>query len=160
MDHAGRMGGHLPRDRVAVPGNPVALPRGEVRPFGDGHTVAGAICFEKGELDKTARTVEEFVTTGKKDGLVTLMMAALIKNDIPPETVKKVLSGVIDYREVREPPLLFKWALGDLDEVVQRERLAAVNEMMAAATAAVSSVNGHATEAMKAGQAGPGKLAE
>jgi hypothetical protein len=120
------------------------LPRGDERPFGDGHTVAGAICFEKGELDKTARTVEEFVTTGKKDGLVTLVMAALIKNGIPPETVQNVVSVVIDYREVREPPVLFKWALGDLGEVTRRERMAAVNVMMSAAVAAVSHVNGPA----------------
>jgi hypothetical protein len=134
------------------------LPRGEVRPFGDGHTVAGAICFEKGELDKTARMVEEFVKTGKKDGLVTLMMAALFENDIPPEIVQKVVSVVIDYHEIREPPVLFKWALGDLDEVTRRDRLAAVNGMMTAATAAVSSVNGLAAGTTKADQPAPGKL--
>lgn len=136
------------------------LPRGDVRPFGDGHTVAGAICFEKGELDMTARTVEEFVMTGKKDGLVTLMMAALIKNDIPPETVRKVVAVVIDYREIQEPPVLFKWALGDLDEVTRRERMAAVNQMMTAALAAVSPVKGPATGPMKADQVAPGKLAD
>jgi hypothetical protein len=134
------------------------LPRGAVPRFGDGHTVAGAICFEKGELDKTARMVEEFVTTGKKDGLVTLMMAALIKNDIPQETVQKVISVVIDYRESREPPVLFKWALGDLDEVTRRERMTAVNQMMTAALAAISSVNGPVTGTMKADQTGPGKF--
>jgi hypothetical protein len=136
------------------------LPRGAVPRFGDGHTVAGALGFEKGELDRTARMVEEFVTTGKKDGLVTLMMAALIKNDIPQETVQKVISVVVDYRENREPPVLFKWALGDLDEVTRRERMGAVNQMMTAALAAISSVNGPATGAMKADQTGPGKLTD
>lgn len=141
------------------------LPRGDVLPFGDGHTVAGAICFEKGELDKTARMVEEFVKTGKKDGLVTMTMAALIKNDIPMETVQKVVSVVIDYREIREPPVLFKWALGDIDEVARRERLVAVNEMMSAAVAAaavatVSSVNSPASATMKTDLTGQGKLAD
>jgi hypothetical protein len=138
------------------------LPRDRTLPFGDGHTVAGAICFEKGALDKTARAVEEFVTRGKKDGLVTLTMAALIKNDIPLETVQKVVSAVIDYREVREPPALFKWALGDLDEARSRARLAAVNQMMAAAAVAVSPVNGPATRptTRKIDHVDPGKPAD
>jgi len=102
------------------------------------------------------------VTTGKKDGLATLTMAALFKNDVPPETVQKVLSVVIDYRDEPEPPVLLKWALGDLDEARRRKRMAAVNEMMAAAAAAVSSVNGFATEAVtaKADQTVPGKIPE
>jgi hypothetical protein len=126
------------------------LPRGALLPFGDGHTVAGAICFEKGELDKVAKTVEEFVTTGKKAGLVTMTMAALLKNGVPPETAQKVVSVVVDYPDEREPPVLFRWALGDRDAAGQGKRLTAVNEMTAAAVAAT----------MKADQTGPGKATD
>jgi hypothetical protein len=138
------------------------LPRDEMPAFGDGHTVAGKLCYEKGELEKAAATVGEFVTTGKKDGLATLTMAALIKNDVSLETVQKVVSVVIDYRDEPEPPVLLKWALGDLDEARRRKRMTAVNEMMAAAAAAVSSVNGHATEvvSVKADKTAPGKVTD
>jgi hypothetical protein len=136
------------------------MPPGGVQAFREGHTVVGAICFEKGELNKAAKMVEEFLLTGKKDGLVTPMMAALMKNDLPPEAVQKVVSRIIDYREPPEPPVLFKWALGDLDEVTRRELPAVVNKMMAAAVAAVSTVNSPAAGAMKADQAGPIKLAD
>jgi hypothetical protein len=69
-----------------------------------------------------------------------------------------VVSVVIDYRDEPEPPVLLKWALGGLDEARRKKRMAAVNEMMAAATAAVSSVNGYVTEAgtTEADQAVPG----
>ncbi|HEY3273110.1 MAG TPA: hypothetical protein VGJ92_05070 [Methanocella sp.] len=122
------------------------LPRDGMPSFGDGHTVAGKICYEKGELDKAAAAVGEFVATGKKDGLATLTMAALLKNNLPPEAVQKVVSIVIDYNEEPEPPVLLKWAVGDMDEARRKKRMAAVNEMMAAAADACAA-NGHAAGA-------------
>jgi hypothetical protein len=138
------------------------MPRSPGLPFGDGHSVAGALRFDKGELAKAAGAVEEFVTTGKKDRLATLTMAALIRNDVPLEIVQKVVSVVVDYREAEAPPMLFRWALGGLDEASRRKRLAAVNEMVAAAVAAVSTGNAPAAGAMavKTDQAGTGKVAE
>jgi hypothetical protein len=117
------------------------MPRGDVPSFGDGHTVAGTICYEKGELEKVAAMIEEFAATGRRDGLVTITAAALLKNDVPVETVQKVVSTVVDYREEREPSLLFKWAIGDADEARRKKRLAAVDEMLAAASAAVNAGN-------------------
>jgi hypothetical protein len=114
------------------------MPRGDLPSFGDGHTVAGRICFEKGEIEKVSATIEEFVATGKKDGLATLTMATLLKNDIPLETVQKVISVIVDYREEREPPVLFRWAVGDLDAARRKKRMEAVDKMIAAAADAVN----------------------
>ena len=147
MDHGGRMGSYVRGYRVAVPGNPApACPATRCCPFGAGHTVAGTICLIRGTLGKGRRDGRGIRRRPERtDGLATITIAALIKNDVSPETVQKVISVVVDYRDEPEPPVLFKWALGDLDEARRRKRMTAVNEMMAAASAAVSSVNGYVT---------------
>jgi hypothetical protein len=117
------------------------LPRGDLPESGDGHTVAGRICFEKGEIEKVSATIEEFVATGKKDALTTLTMATLINNNVPLETVQKVVSVVVDYCEEQEPPVLFRWAVGDMDAARRKKRLEAVRKMMAAAADAVDTVS-------------------
>ena len=114
------------------------VPREDLLPFGSGHTIAGRVSFEKGEIAELTPAIEAFVATGKRDGLATLTTAVLLKNDVPVATVQKVVSNVVDYREAPEPPLLFKWAQGDLAAARSKKRMAAVNEMMAAADAAVN----------------------
>jgi hypothetical protein len=100
--------------------------------FGDGHKLAGVLCHDRGELEKTAAMVREFVATGKKDGLVAYTAAALVSNGVPAATVQEVISVIVSFQEEPEPPAMFRWAAGDVAESRRRRRMNALDEMMRA----------------------------
>jgi hypothetical protein len=115
--------------------------------FGDGHKVAGVLCHDRGELEKTAGAVRDFVTTGQKGGLVAYTAAALVSNGIPPETAQEVISVIANYREEPEPPAMFRWAAGDVAESGRRKRMEALDELMGALAGATAIAKGNAAPA-------------
>jgi hypothetical protein len=108
--------------------------------FGDVQKIAASLGFNKGELKNAASKVEDFVMDGKKDGLVAIMAAALIRNDVPVDRVQGVISAIVDHEDEREPPLMFRWAAGNVRDANRKKRLKAVGGMMEAAASAMNNV--------------------
>jgi len=108
--------------------------------FEDRQKAAGSLHYDKGELKNAAVKVEEFVKEGKKEGLVVLMAAALIGNDVPVDKVQDVIAIIVDHEDEKEPPAMFKWTIGNVYDANRKKRLKAVNNMMAAAASAVDNV--------------------
>jgi len=98
---------------------------------------------DKAELDRAAAEVGAFVDEGKKEGLVMLMATALINNNVPENTAGPILSKIIDHADMTEPPVLFKWAVGNINEANRNNRQKAVDEMMAAMAAAIDTTKEH-----------------
>ena len=108
--------------------------------FEDRQKAAGSLHYDKGELKNAAVKVEEFVKEGKKEGLVVLMAAALIGNDVPVDIVQDVIAIIVDHQDEKEPPAMFKWTIGNVYDANRKKRLKAVNNMMVAAASAVDNV--------------------
>jgi hypothetical protein len=108
--------------------------------FGNGQKLAGSLHDDRSELKNAAAKVEEFVKDGKKEGLVALMAAALIGNDVPVERVQDVIAIIVGHEDVKEPPAMFKWTVGNVYDANRKKRLKAVNNMMEAAASAVDNV--------------------
>jgi len=105
--------------------------------FGDGGKAAGRLRYDKGELKNAAAKVEDFVMKGKKEGLIAIMAAALVGNAVPVDKVQDVIAIIVDHEDEKEPPAMFKWAIGNVYDANRKKRLKAVNDMMAAAVTAV-----------------------
>jgi hypothetical protein len=127
----------------------------EGKEFGDGHKVTGVLSYEKGELEKAAAKVGEFVETGRKDGLITLTTMALTRNGVPPEAVESVISIIINYTEDPVPPVALRWAVGDRESAGRMRRAKAAEAMLAAAVAAIGAESGRTGDN---GNAGPEKI--
>ncbi len=109
----------------------------ELRQFGDGHAVAGKIFFHKDDIEMTAAIIEEFVNSGKKEGLVACVAKALVENGSSIEEIRRTLGPFISYTDESEPMLLLKWATGNITEANRRNRLkVAIAVIEAAAIAA------------------------
>jgi hypothetical protein len=126
------------------------MPVDGAKMFGEGQKVAGGARYDRGELKNAAAKVEDFVREGKKEGLVALMAAALIGNDVPVDKVQGVIAIIVGHEDVKEPPVIFRWAVGNMDDARREKRLKAVNEMMSAAALAINDVNGPVKEHKKA----------
>lgn len=103
-------------------------------------------------LRSAASEVESFVDGGKKDGLVLLLAKALVNNEIPANAARPVLAVIVDHQDDAGPPILFKWAVGDIEATNRKKRRKAVDEAMAAMESAIGakSENGrNAAEAKK-----------
>jgi hypothetical protein len=109
----------------------------ELQGFGDGHAVACKICYDKESLESASAMIRDYVEGGKKEGLIALVAATMVNNGAPLEEVMRVLAIVIDHKDDPAPLLIFKWALGDLEEARRKKRLMAVNEMIDAAAKAI-----------------------
>ncbi len=92
---------------------------------------------DKAELEKATAEVNSFINEGKKEGLVMLMATALIDNGVPAATSRSILSIIIDHEDDKEPPAMFKWAVGNINEANRKKRLEAVNDMTAAMVSAI-----------------------
>lgn len=119
--------------------------------FGEGKNVAESLRYDRGELKNATGKVEEFVVEGKKDGLVALMAAALTGNGVPVDRVQSVIAIIVDHEDEKEPPAMFKWAVGNINEANRKKRLKAVNEMIAAAVSAVEETRAPAVTRKAAG---------
>ncbi len=117
------------------------MPRTEPQKFGDGHRAASSLNDHKGPLKNAAAKVDDFIRDGKKDGLIALIASALIGNDVPVETIQAVISIIVEHEDEKEPPAIFKWAMGNINEANRRKRVKAVEAMMAAAFSAVEGRN-------------------
>ncbi len=89
---------------------------GELRRFGDGHAVAGKLHFNKEDIERAAAIVEEFVKSGKKEGLVACVAITLVENGSSIEEIGRALEPIINYTDESEPWLLLKWAAGNIPE--------------------------------------------
>ncbi len=103
----------------------------------DGRTWLAGAYSDKAELEKATYEVNAFVNEGKKEGLVMLMATALLDNGVPADTSRPILSIIIDHADDKEPPAMFKWAVGNINEANRKKRLDAVNQMTAAMVSAI-----------------------
>lgn len=92
---------------------------------------------DKAELEKATFEVDSFINEGKKEGLVMLMATALIDNGVSSDTSRSILSIIIDHEDDKDPPAMFKWAVGNINEANRKKRLDAVNNMTAAMISAI-----------------------
>ncbi len=105
----------------------------EQRKFGDGHAVAGKIHFHKADIERTAAIVEEFVTSGKKEGLIACIAKTLVENGSSVEEIQRALGPVVNYADEPEPWLLLKWAAGNIAEANRGNRLKVAIDVIDAA---------------------------
>jgi len=66
-----------------------------------------------------------------------LMAKVLIDNGVPADASRPILSIIIDHEDDKEPPAMFKWAVGNINEANRKKRLEAVNDMTAAMVSAI-----------------------
>lgn len=94
---------------------------------------------DKAELDEATGEVRAFVDGGQKEGLVMRMATVLNNNDIPANKSGRILSIIIDHKDMSEPPAMFKWAVGNINETNRKNRQKAVDDVMAAMVSAIDS---------------------
>lgn len=86
----------------------------------------------KPELEETTAAVNGFITEGRKEELLVLMTSVLLSNGAPGPEVSKVIQGIVRY-SAPPVPLAFRWAYGNAEAAMRRDREVLVNEMLAGA---------------------------
>lgn len=98
---------------------------------------------DKVEMEKAAMDVRAFIDDGKKEGLILRLTTALVNNNVPENKARPVLSIIIDHENVKEPPAMFKWAVGNIEASNRKSRSKAVDAMMTAMASAVNGEGNH-----------------
>jgi hypothetical protein len=80
--------------------------------FSDARRLVQSIQKERGDTGYAQHAVDQFIVDGKREPLVVLLTAVLVKAGTEPIEIERIIGGLVGYR-AREKEYIFSWTLGD-----------------------------------------------
>jgi hypothetical protein len=94
---------------------------------------AEKVLQRNGDIVEASKLAEDFVERGRKAGLLSNIVATLVKNGVPTGKIETIIQELADYKDGQLPMLTLKWELKNLEREEKRRRLRVLMSTLARA---------------------------